>query len=68
MLKNGIVEIIRVTLAVVLQFVEEVEHVESEHCRRAFESRWEPTGAKELNMFGNVAMAMAVTNDEAMSA
>ena len=31
-LDDGIVKIIRVTLALVLQFVEEVEDVESEHC------------------------------------
>ena len=52
----------------VLQFVEEVEEVKGEHRQRAFESRWEPTGAKELNMFRNVAMAITVMNDEAMSA
>ena len=67
-LNDGVVKIIRITLALVLQLVEEVEDVKSEDRRGAFNRRRKPAGAKELDMFGNAGTAITVADDEAVGA
>lgn len=65
-LNDGVVKIIKVTLTLVLQLMEEVEDVKSERGRRTFNRCWKPTGAEELNVFGRVVTTMTVADNEAV--
>jgi len=62
------VEIIRVALALILQLVEEVEDIETERRRRPFNRRRKPAGTEELDIIRNGAIAIAVTDNEAVNA
>ena len=66
-LNDGVVEIIRVTLVLVLELVEEVEDVKGKRCRRTFDRCRKPTGTDQLNTFGRGAVAVTVSDNEAVS-
>jgi len=65
---NGVEEIVWVALALILQFMEEVEEVERKCRRRSFDCRRKPADTDELDIFGNGNTATTVTDDEAVNA
>ena len=61
------VEILWVAFVLVLEFVEEVEDIESECCFRTFNCCRKPAGMEKLVMSGNRGMARAVMDNEMVS-
>jgi len=60
-----VVEVIRITLVLVLEFVEKIKELECEGRRGTKRCSREPAGAKELNMLRHrIGRAMAIPNDK----
>ena len=66
-LNDGVIEVIRVALVLILKLMKEVEDVKGEHGGRIFERCRKPTSTEELIVFGGGITTTAVPDDEAMS-
>ena len=66
-LNDGVIEVIRVALVLILKLMKEVEDVKGEHGGRIFECCRKPTSTEELIVFGGGITTTTVPDDKAMS-
>lgn len=66
-LNDGMIEVVQIAFVSVLQFVEEVEDVESERCRWPVDCRRKPACTKKLDVLGRGTFAATITDDKTMS-